>query len=150
MFAMKQKYRLFRRSNGIYFLQDRSTGKQQSLRTKDQGEAQTLLHAKNEACRQPSMNLQIAQVYLQHADPALAKRTWQDVMEKIISTKTGNTRERWAYAIRDRAFDEIRHRKLIETSSEQFLDVLNEGTVSTNVYLRRAHNYAIGKIGRAS
>ena len=38
----------------------------------------------------------------------------------------------------------IRHRKLIETSSEHFLDVLNKGSVSTNVYLRRAHNFAMG------
>jgi hypothetical protein len=32
----------------------------------------TLLNTKNEATRQPAMNLQIAQVYLQHADPTLA------------------------------------------------------------------------------
>ena len=90
------------------------------------------------------MNLQIAQVYLQHADSALAARTWQEVMEKIISMKTSNTRERWEYAIQDKAFDPIRNRKLLETSSEHFLEVLQKGSVSTNVYLRRAHNFAIG------
>jgi hypothetical protein len=65
-------------------------------------------------------------------------------MEQIISTKTGNTRERWDYAIKDKAFDSIRNHELIKTSSEHFLDVLNKGSVSTNVFLRRAHNYAIG------
>ena len=62
-----------------------------------------LLHAKNEAALEPAMNLQIAQVYLEHGDPALSSRTWQHVMEQMISTKTGNTRERWEYAIKDTA-----------------------------------------------
>ncbi|MDX1952650.1 MAG: hypothetical protein SFY81_10730 [Verrucomicrobiota bacterium] len=141
---MKQKFCLYRRDNGMFYLQNMDTNKQRSLRTKDEDQAKALLAAENEAVRQPAMNLQIAQVYLQHADPTLATRTWQDVMEKLVTTKTGSTRERWLHAIRDEAFDLIRHRRLMETSSEHFLDTLNRGTVSTNVYLRRAHNYAIG------
>jgi len=140
---MKPRFILFRRA-GVYYSEDTATGKQSSLRTKDENEALTLLGAKNESVRQPAMNLQIAQVYLQHADAALSARTWQHVMEQVISGKTGNTRERWEFAARDKAFDLIRNRKLIETTSEQFLAVLNQGSVSTNVYLRRAHNYAVG------
>ena len=140
---MKQRFILYRRGETFYS-EDTATGKQQSLRTKDENEARTLLNAKNEAVRQPTMNLQIAQVYLQHGDPAVATRTWQYVMEQVISTKTENTRERWECAIQDEAFDLIRHRKLVETTAEHFLDVLKRGTVSTNVYLRRAHNHAIG------
>ena len=87
------------------------------------------------------MNLQIAQVYLQHADPTLAQRTWQDVM---LPLKNGPTQARWASAMRDRAFDLIRSRKLMETASEHFLQVLNAGTISTNMFLRRLHNYATG------
>ena len=68
MFAMKQKYRLFRRSNGIYFFQDRFTGKQESLRTRDKSEAQRLVHAHNEAHQQPFLNLQIAKAYLAGSD----------------------------------------------------------------------------------
>ncbi len=90
------------------------------------------------------MNLQIAQVYLQYGDPALAARTWQHVMEQIVSLKTGPTQERWKHAAADKAFDLIRNRKLMETGAEHFLAVLNSGSVSTNVYLRRAHNFAIG------
>jgi integrase len=90
------------------------------------------------------MNLQIAQVYLHHSDPSLAGRTWQQVMEAIVSMKTASTRERWKYAMGDKAFDLIRHRKLLETTGEHFLNVLNIGSVATNVYLRRAHNFAIG------
>ena len=46
--------------------------------------------------------------------------------------------------MRDKAFDLIRHRKLIETASEHFLQVLNAGTISTNMFLRRLHNFAVG------
>ncbi len=142
---MKQKFRLYRRGNsGRYYIHDDATGKQESLHTNDRPTALRLLHAKNEAVLQPAMNLQIAQVYLQHGDPAMSHRTWQHVMEQMISTKTGSTRERWEYAIKDKAFDLIRNRKLIQTSSEHFLGVLNKGSVSTNVFLRWTHNYAIG------
>ncbi|MGA2543000.1 MAG: tyrosine-type recombinase/integrase [Verrucomicrobiota bacterium] len=140
---MKQRFILFRRA-GVFYSEDTTTRKQASLRTKDQAEAITLVNTKNAATRQPAMNLQIAQVYLQYGDPALAARTWQQVMEQIVSLKTGPTQERWKHAAADKAFDLIRNRKLMETGAEHFLAVLNSGSVSTNVYLRRAHNFAIG------
>ncbi len=62
----------------------------------------------------------------------------------MVPLKTGATQSRWTSAMRDRAFDLIRHRKLIETASEHFLQVLNAGTISTNMFLRRLHNYATG------
>jgi len=54
---------MFRRGS-VYWIQDNFTGKQDSLRTKDHREAQRLLHAKNEASRQPIINMQIARAYL--------------------------------------------------------------------------------------
>jgi len=45
------------------------TRKQHSLRTKDEAEALTILHSKNEAHRQPVLNLQIARTYLTAIDP---------------------------------------------------------------------------------
>jgi integrase len=140
---MNQKFSLFRRG-GVFYCQESATGKQTSLRTRDESEALTLLNAKNESARQPALNLQIARTYLAAGDPALSARTWQHVMDQITSTKTGSTRERWEYARDDEAFDSIRNRKVIETSAEHFLAVLKNGSVSTNVYLRRAHNYALG------
>ena len=134
---------MFRRGE-VYYCEDTTTGKQTSLRTKDEAQANTLLHARNESFRQPVLNLQIARTYLTACDPALSARTWQQVMQQIIETKQGPTRERWEYAIKDKAFDLIRHNKLVETTAEQFLAVLKHGSVSTNVFLRRAHNYAIG------
>jgi hypothetical protein len=43
----------------VFYCQDTTTGQQQSLRTKDEGEARTLLSSKNEAFRQPILNVQI-------------------------------------------------------------------------------------------
>ena len=68
---MKHKYRMFRRRSGVYFIQDNETGKQQSLRTKNKVEAETLLSASNEANRQPFLNLQIARTC--HAHPGLGE-----------------------------------------------------------------------------
>jgi len=71
---------------------------------------------------------------------------WQFNTQAACSAvkRAGNTRERWQYSVQDKAFDLIRHHKLIETSAEYFPNVLNKGSVSTNVYLRRAHNFPIG------
>ncbi|HEY3855971.1 MAG TPA: tyrosine-type recombinase/integrase [Verrucomicrobiae bacterium] len=140
---MKQRFIMFRRVE-VFYCEDTTTGRQTSLRTKIESEAITLLNTKNEATRQPAMNLQIAQVYLQHADQALSTRTWENVMDAMSPLKKGLTQARWISAMRDRAYDSIRSRKLIETTSMQFLEVLNNGTVSTNMFLRRLHNFAVG------
>jgi integrase len=140
-----KRYRLvYRGIRDAYYSFDTQTKKRESLGTNNAEEAQRLIDTKNEAVHHTEMNLQIAQVYLRHSDPTLAARTWQDVMEKIISLKTGSTQERWKNAIKDKAFDFIRQRKLLQTNAEHFLTVLNAGTVATNVFLRRAHNFAIG------
>jgi hypothetical protein len=90
--AMKQRYHSYRRENGIYYSLDTFTNKRQSLNTSDAEHAQRLVNASNEACRQPTVNLQIARVYLQHSDPDYAKRTWQHVMNEMAKTKDGSTR----------------------------------------------------------
>ena len=64
---MKQRYHCFRRENRIYYAFDTLTKKRQSLNTTVLEEARRFLAAPNEACKQPAINLQIAQVYLRHA-----------------------------------------------------------------------------------
>lgn len=140
---MKQRYHVFRRENGIYYSLDTLTKKRQSLDTTDVQTAQRLANALNEACKQPTVNLQIAQVYLQHSDPDFVKRTWQHVMDEMGRTKTGSTKKRWDVAMKDKAFDPIRHLVLIKTQAEHFFDALHKGTVSTNVFLRRLQNFAL-------
>lgn len=139
---MKQRFILYRR-NGTYYCEDTQTRKQQSLRTKDEAEAKSLLHSKNEAFRQPILNQQIALAYLSATDTDAAGRSWRFVMEEMTATKRGDTHHRYVTAMKDAAFELIRDQPLIETRSEHLLKVLRTGTVSTNVYLRRMHNFAL-------
>jgi hypothetical protein len=140
-----KRYRLVYRGNrDAYYCFDTHTKRRESLGINNPDEAQRLVDVRNEAIRHVAMNLQIAQVYLQHSDPALASRTWQNVMDTMFPLKTGPTQARWKAAMRDKAFDIIRNRKLLETGSEHFLQALNAGTVSTNMFLRRLHNFAVG------
>lgn len=92
---MKQRFILYRRNNGKYYAEDTVTKKQCSLKTRDEAEALTLLHSKNEAFRQPVLNLQIARTYLTATDGNAAKRTWQTPMDEMTATKTGETRVRY-------------------------------------------------------
>ncbi|MCX6901649.1 MAG: hypothetical protein NT105_23460 [Verrucomicrobia bacterium] len=64
---MKIRFRMYRRRNGVFYCEDGATGKQESLGTKTRNEAERLIHAKNEAHIQPSVNLQIARAYLLQA-----------------------------------------------------------------------------------
>jgi hypothetical protein len=139
---VKTKFRLYARANGVYYCEDVATGRQESLHTKNRTEAEILFHAGQEAHRQPSLNLQIARTYLSACDPAIATRTWQDVMDEIVKGQTGSSRRRWEYAIRDKAFSLIRDRPVLQTHAEDLLKVMRAGKVATNVYLRRIHNFA--------
>src|SRR5436190_181502 len=87
---MKTRYRLIRRGvrGGAFYCVDNKSGKRTSLRTGSEDEARQIVEAKNQAERQPVLNL-------------------------------------------------------IETQPEHFLDVLESGSVSTNNYLRRFHNFAL-------
>jgi hypothetical protein len=139
---VKTRFILYRR-NGTFYCEDTQTRKQQSLRTKDPAAAEALIHSKNEAFRQPLLNQQIALAYLSATDSEAAKRTWQFVMDEMTATKRGDTHARHITAMKDKAFDLIRTMPLLETRAEHLLKVLRTGTVATNVYLRRLHNFAL-------
>jgi len=140
---MKRQYRLFQRNTGIYFIQNNVTGKQESLKTRDKAAARRIFNAKNEAHEQPAINLQIARAYLMGSDPMVVKRTWQHVLDEIIQIKSGPTQMRWKSASKDKAFAPLLSRVLIETQAEHLLAVLRSGTVSTNAFLRKIHNFAV-------
>jgi hypothetical protein len=82
--------------------------RQTTLKTRDKEEALRLLAAHNETESQPHLNLALARVYMNDADPHLATRTWQEVMEHIVFKKTDETRRRWEVAIFDKNFDCVR------------------------------------------
>jgi hypothetical protein len=141
--TMKNRYHVFQRGWGTYYCEDLVTKKQTTLRTRDKDEAFRLVAAKNENDEAPAFSLHLARVYWKAGDPTAAKRTWQHVMDEIPKLKQDQTKHRWFTAIKDKAFDSIRKLVVLETQAEHFLKVLENGSVSTNIYLRRIHNFAL-------
>jgi integrase len=139
---MKTKYTLFRRG-GIYYSQDSATGQQKSLRTRDEAEALQLINARNEANRQPVLNLHLARAYLTASDPAFVERTWQTVMDQLQSRGKDSSRERYENVFKSSAFDGLRHKKLLETTTDDFLAMFKDGKVSIVCFLKRLHNFAV-------
>lgn len=118
---VQQKYRIYRRRNGNYYWQENDSSRQGTLRTSDGGEAETLLHAMNEADRQPTLNLSIARAYLAAHDPQMSSRTWQNVMDEMATHGIATTQERCARAFRSPAYDPIRTRALVQTTAADLL-----------------------------
>src|SRR5262245_16755761 len=145
---MKQKFRLYRRgASDRYYAQDNTTGKQESLGTTNRAEALRLLCALNEAEYQPAFNGHLARTYLSAGDPEIAKRNWQWVMDALVKSKTAwskSTHDRYLSSVSEKALDPVRKVPLIETRPEHFLDVIRDGTVSTYIFLRRLHSFAVG------
>ncbi|MBI4661544.1 MAG: hypothetical protein HY735_22200 [Verrucomicrobia bacterium] len=142
---MKTRYRLIRRGirNGAFYCVDTNTGKRTSLGTSNEDEAQQIIQAKNQSLRQPVLNLQIAKAYLAGSDNGINTRTWQQAIEALINTKQDANKERWMRVVKDSALTPLLPKVIIETQAELLLRVLNSGTVSTNVYLRRLHNFCV-------
>lgn len=140
---MQQKYRLYRRQNGKYYWQENDSRKQGSLGTSDRHEAARLLHAKNEAHRQPTLNLSLARAYLAAHDPEMAARTWQAVMDEMATHGIPTTQERCARGFGSKAYDPIRHRALVQTTGAELLTILHANGNCVGHYLRRLHNLAV-------
>lgn len=110
---MKPRFTLFRRGQR-FSCQDAVNGRQTSLRTTDEEEARTLVHARNEAHRQPALNLHIARAYLSATDPEIARRTWQTVMDEMGKTKRGPTLHRHHSATIIAQEQNVEHRAFYE------------------------------------
>jgi integrase len=122
---------------------DKTTGKRTSLETTDRDTARQLIEAKNNSHRQPSLNFQIARAYLSATDPAFVRRTWQTVMDEIQTHGKEPTRIRYVCGMKSPAFDAIRHKKLLETTADDFLSILKNPQPSVCHNLRRLHNLAL-------
>ena len=140
---MKQKYWLCKRKN-VFFAFDSDTGRRESLHTSDQEEAQRIIRAKNDAATQPAINISIAKAYLVGTDPKLVERTWAFVIQEFCAVKKESTRLRRERAVKNKAFNAIRNKRLVETTAEDFHAVLKAGGVFANHILRCIHNLALG------
>ena len=145
MTNMNTRYRLIFRGirGGMYYAVDKTTGKRTSLNTTNEDEARQLIEAKNQSERQPTLNLHIAKAYLAGTDNGVNTRTWQQAIEALMNTKQGANKARWLNVTRDRALAPLFPKVIIETQGEMLLRVLQSGTVTTNVYLRRLHNFCV-------
>jgi len=145
---MKARFRLLKMNSrgGTFYSVDCETGKRASLGTADEYEALQIINAKNESLRQGWLNLQLGRVYLSGTDSGAATRSWQHAMTAIVDSKApgSENRFRWEKAIKEKAFDLIRNKVILETKAEDLQAVLNAGRVSTNVFLRRIQNYCVG------
>jgi integrase len=142
---MKTRFRLiYRGERGRqFYCVDSETGKRFSLKTKDRDAAEQIVLAKNQSLRQPTLNLQIAKAYLAGTDNGVATRTWQNAIEALTDTKHDANQDRWRIAARDPALAPLMPRIIIETPGEALLNSMKAGTVSTNVFLRRLHNFCV-------
>ena len=142
---MKTRYRLMRRGirNNAFYCVDTNTGKRTSLRTASEEDARQIVEAKNQAERQPVLNLQIAKAYLAGTDNGITTRTWQNALDALSNTKQGANQRRWQTVARDKALAPLLPRIIIETKGELLLRALQMGGVSTNVFLRRLHNFCV-------
>jgi|688.fasta_scaffold271644_1 integrase len=139
---MQPKFRIYRRGEGVFYWQEIGTTKRGSLRTKDRHAAEELVRAMNETHRQPTLNLALGRAYLSAHDPKMIERTWQQVMDEMASHGTDSTRVRCHRAMRCRAFEPLRSKVLVQTTSEDLLAILRGANNSTAFYLRRIHNLA--------
>jgi integrase len=142
MTSMKS-YRLVRRGSRYYAF-DRQTRTRISLGTDDPTLARRLIDAKNDSARAPAFNLALGRAFLSAHDPEMPNRTWSQVMDRLGEGGRESTIQRCARARQDPALASLRSRRLVETTSSDFLRVLSSGGNSTNFFLRRIHNLALG------
>jgi integrase len=142
---MQDRYWLYQRENGIFYLQDKITGKQQSLKTRDGAAANRLLAGKNQSVEQPMLNRTMAKAYLSAKSPELATRTWADVMEHYCKSGVESTLERKMRAFKSVPFQRLHKVLLLDTEADHFFAVLEHKRAGTSAhhYLRRLHNYAL-------
>lgn len=92
---MKNRYRIYIRgkhSGGkVWWIEDNQTGKRESLRTTHKSEAQQMVLLRNQSHQQAAFHAQMARTHLLVSNPQAIERTWQSVMDSILSRKQGNT-----------------------------------------------------------
>ena len=142
---MNTRFRLTRRGSrgDTLYCVDRKTGKRTSLGSADRHAARQIVSAKNEAERQPALNLQLAKAYLAGTDSGITTRTWADALEAVTASKQPSNQRRWRTVAKDKALAPILPKIITETSGELLLKAIQVGCVSTNIYLRRLHNFCV-------
>jgi integrase len=137
---------LVERPSGIFYAEN-SHKERVSLRTRNRGVAEDILRGHKASVEKPNFAYKVALAYLGETDPEASSRTWLDVIDAFIKRSTaGPTRLRLETAKKDKAFQKILKLNLLQDRPRQsglFFEALNAGGISTNIYLRRFHNFAL-------
>ena len=137
---------LVERPSGILYAEN-SHKERVSLRTKNRDVAEEILRGHKASVERPNFAYNVALAYLGETDPDAANRTWLDVIDAYIQrTPNGPTRIRLETAKKDKALQKIHKLNLLQDRPRQvglFFQALNAGKISTNVFLRRFHNFAL-------
>jgi len=134
---------MFRRGTMFYY-EDKTTGEQKSLHTRDKIQARKIVQAKNEAVTQPLMNLVLAKTYLAAQDSKLITRTWADVIQRFCNRDNEATRIRHERAAKTKPMQFLRDKRLVETTADDLFHALSFGKNSTVAFLQTMHNDALG------
>ena len=137
---------LIERPSGIFYAEN-SHKERVSLRTRNRGVAEDILRGHKASVEKPNFAYKVALAYLGETDPEAPSRTWLDVIEAYIKrSAAGPTRNRLETAKKDKALQKILKLNLLQDRPRQaglFFEALNAGGISTNVFLRRFHNFAL-------
>jgi len=137
---------LIKRPSGIFYAEN-SHKERVSLRTRNRATGEEILRGHKAAVEKPNFAYRVALAYLGETDPEAQTRTWQDVIDAYIKrSAAGPTRLRLETAKKDKALKKILKLNVLQDRPRQaglFFEALNTGGVSTNVYLRRFHNFAL-------
>jgi integrase len=140
---MKKRYWLWER-DGVFYLDDALTRKKESLHTRNRDEAERIRAARNEAVARPTLGVALAKAYLSAHDSEVAKRTWQHVIDRYCASGKPQTQKDRRLVAGRQPQRQLREMKLIETTADDLMNILNAGGVMTNCYVRGLHNLALG------
>lgn len=140
---MKKKFWLWER-DGVFYLDDAQTRKKECLHTRDRKEAERIRAARNEAATRPLLGIALAKAYLSAHDAEVGKRTWQDVIDRFCASGGAQTQKDRRLVAKRKPQCYLQNVKLIETTADDLMKILNEGGVMTNAFVRSIHNLAIG------
>jgi hypothetical protein len=141
---MKDRYWMFLRK-GVFYVEDKQSGKQKSLKTRDAAAARRMFAGMNQKAEQPQMNVEMAKVYLSSKSVEMLTRSWEDVMNDMGEAYRGSTLHRWQVVIKSEPFQELRKIQLLDTERTHFMSVLQhpKAGTSTQKWLRIMHNRAL-------
>ena len=100
---MTDRYWMFLRK-GVFYVEDKHSGKQKSLKTRDPAAARRMFAGMNQKAEQPQMNVEMAKVYLSAKSVEMLSRTWADVMRDMEEAYRASTLHRWQVVIKSAPF----------------------------------------------